>query len=309
MARSKGGHLYCPTRANWRFLDHLTGEIFDAGSCGRIQCPYCIEVRIWRTAVVFNHSAPSRYAVLTGLKPTWQENRDILSKLFKRLDRAGYNLRAFYTIERNPKDTGFHLNLWWHGPDVPVRLLSEIAEDLGWGSYVHVQRWRARSGADSYGTKDASTYGTKDASADGVSEPNATLTDKQQDYLAINGARLFHARSSFYRDGVGGESLRNFAATYRAARGQRGRTSWTLYGASGPVRHSPIENSASATPQPQDGTPSDAPVKSLSPAWAGVQLALEVDSLWSWSALVTNTSAESRTTSPNMATAGRSSPT
>jgi hypothetical protein len=166
-----------------------------------------VEVEAWKWGVQVGWVSPSRYAVLTGLHSDWQDNRSAIKHLFKITDRAGYRLRAVYSIEHNPKETGYHLNLWWWGPDVPQAFLSEAAVRVGWKPVVSVERWKSRE-CDRYGMKEV-RYGVKEALAGGGEGyyRQERVSGGVAAFLSINGGRLMHARTgsnSFWRGGVGG---------------------------------------------------------------------------------------------------------
>lgn len=240
----------CPSRGDARYFDSDTGAIWSP-SCGVNTCAYCIRTNAWRFTRALGVVKPSRYAVFTLLSGDWQTDRASINALFRALDRKGYRLRAAYTIEENPKKTGFHLNVWWWGPDVPQQLLSDVAQSVGWGEVVYVERWRSGR-RDGYGLKDALGYGMKDAVGSSVASP--TLTENQETYLRINGGRLLHARRGFWRNGVGGEDLRTAKAAFRASFGERPerKSSWVMYSGSQVLAHSPV----TATPSVED-TPSE----------------------------------------------------
>lgn len=232
---ARGGWSECPYRSGLRrwVLDEETGAPTSSPknmACGSNRCPFCLVTNIWKTSVAIGHSAPSRYAVLTGV-PTddWSVNRLKLKLLWRALERgevrAGRRellLRAWYCFEVNPAGTGFHLNLWWWGPDVPQSRLSEISASIGWGSVVHVQRYRS---ADvSYGMKEARNYGLKELDSSQPHGRRLLLTEAQDDYLARNGGHLMGARrgkASPWRDGVKGDRVkgrREALAAYFAGR-------------------------------------------------------------------------------------------
>ena len=247
-----------------------TGHIRDSMSCGANVCPYCIHTNVWRWGRALSVAAPSRYAVFTQLSGDWQTDRASIAALFRVLDRKGYRLRAAYTIERNPAGTGFHLNVWWWGPDVPQSLLSEVAVSLGWGQVVHAQRWQG--GRNEYGMKDALGYGMKDAVSDAQPSPPGDLSPAQSDYLVLNGGALCHARRGFWRNGVGGEDLGSMRAAFRASFAEEPRKEsgqWVMYEGSHLLAHG--GTSASETPPAEVGTSEPAPEKSPGLLPAGVQ--------------------------------------
>lgn len=214
----------CPRRRGWRYLDPREG--YEALSflpkCGAVSCPVCIATEVWRWGRIIGEAAPSRFAVVTGLHLTWQENRYAFRQVFRRLDRQGYVLRAFYCVEVNPKGTGHHGNIWWWGPDVPHETFVAAVVAVGWKPRVSLSRWVSRD-VDRYGMKEV-RYGLKEtlaAQGEGFYRAS-TVTGPAAVYLDNNGGRLMHARSGQhapYRLGVGGAVFPNRRAFWSAIRG------------------------------------------------------------------------------------------
>lgn len=320
-----------------RGFDCDTGDMWSL-SCGANVCPFCIETNIWLTAKAFAHSSPTRYVVFTGLgTDDWQTNRVKIKALLRRLDRAGYDVRASYTIEKNPAGTGWHLNLWWWSACCPADSLCKsgcrgfipqhelvaAAESMGWGRVTDVRRWNTRRG--NYGMKEASgsTYGMKEAQGhdqvldDG--KPRWLLTEAQADYLRRNGGRLLGARPSFWRDGQGGASLGSKRATLEAVRAAEGREkrrrqSWVVYAGSevlaesSPVVDSRASGTSPVVPMTPGGSPSTAEPPSPGSQSDGDQCVLEVGSTLSSSRRVTNTYSRSRRTARSTAKRSRWTP-
>jgi hypothetical protein len=226
-----------------RGVDIETGEFYSL-SCRALSCVYCIETHIWQTGLAFELAAPERYAVFTQLAGDWPVDRAHINALHKRLDRKGFEVRSAYTIEKNPKDTGFHLNFWWHGSYIPQDQLSEAAVSMGWGPVVHVKAWRTQNRV--YGFKEASgsTYGMKEASGSALGAGTQWhLSEAQAGYLARNGGKLLGARRSFWRDGPGGVPLGGKASAIRAcfrSRGKTARAEWVVYAGSEVLAHSRV---------------------------------------------------------------------
>lgn len=263
----RGGWDYCPRRERVRGFDEETGALFRT-TCGANTCPYCIETNVWLWGLALEHAAPERYAVFTGLSGDWQRDRATIKALLRELRRLGYEVHEAHSIEVNPKGTGFHMNLWWHGSYVPQSVLSEVAVKVGLKPYVHVTKWQSRR--RDYGMKEASgrDYGMKEASGRGqeVGERSWVLNDRQASYLARNGGALMHASRGFWRDGKGGAPLGTRRATldaYRRSQGQerQARKSWVMYAGSELLAHVAVSPSspASGTSTEPPGSPSTAP--------------------------------------------------
>lgn len=272
MARH-GGWDSCPNRRGWKAYDVTDDYRTFPVTCGSNSCPYCLETNVWRFGLAMAHSAPSRYAVLTGIPSTdWQANRKALTYFWRILERADYHLRAWYCFEHNPTPTPgvaeAHLNIWWWGPDVPQGFLSEACERTGWGSVVDVRRFKARREIR-YGMKEAVPirYGMKEA-IDQVDEDERSffISDSARAYLELNGGHLMNARRGQHRpwrDGVGGPQLSGLRETLRAYWGLEGRRSECVVTRNGEIPGSrdyagPLP--ASVTPPAMTGTSESAPV-------------------------------------------------
>jgi hypothetical protein len=225
----------CPRRKGWRYRDSADDWacLVWLPKCGAVSCPVCISTEVWKWGRIVGEAAPSRFAVVTGLHGNWQDNREAFKQLFRQLDRHGYALRAFYCVERNPRETGFHGNIWWWGPDVPHELFVLAAESVGWKPRVSVNRWKSQH-VDRYGMKEV-RYGMKETLA-AVGEDfyrSSLVTGPAAEYLGNNGGRLMHARSgrnSPYRLGVGGAVSRNkrdFWAAIQSGYDDERRSAWS----------------------------------------------------------------------------------
>jgi len=249
----RGGWDHCPRRSGLRYVDLDAPEdeypYWDA-TCGAHVCPYCIETNYWRTTVAIEHARPERFAVFTGLPgEDWQDNRQAVNAVIRAIrsgvvpgtrrkwrhpktDRVakGWSIEHLYTLEAGAKTGMVHVNLYWHGSYVPQAFLSEVAVAVGWGPVVHVQDIRQAKGSKvhGYGAKEASgryAYGLKEATGrtgeSAAAHPSEALAPGQAAYLSRNGGQLVHASKGFWRDGVGGASLGNLRAAFRAAMAAR----------------------------------------------------------------------------------------
>jgi hypothetical protein len=288
--------------------------ILENVTCGANQCPYCVLTNAWHWSLAIAHVRPSRYAVFTLVPGEWHRLRLDISRLFQILDRKGYVLHAVYSAEQNPRETGYHLNVWWWGPDVPHEVLVAAAESVGWGSRVSVNRFSVDKGGAGYGLKEAVGYGMKEAARDeGIASEQVELTVGQREFLARNGGALMHARKNFWRDGVGGRPLSGRRETLRVQRERAdGRPDsstedrqWVLVRGSEVVAHSSTTRPALVIPSVPTGPAITAPCgRPRSPSAIAGSRQAALPGLELVPATTTT-----RWSSPSLArTAGRSSP-
>lgn len=251
----RGGHRFCPRRADFRWVDEdrlgdSEASPFRDVECGSLVCPYCIETCLWRWTQSFEHAEPERYAVLTNLTGDWERDLYAIKRLHQAIRRGsipgqrkprdwkGYRyvdpkgrvrwfrgavIESAFTIEAGAKTGMVHLNLFWHGGFVPQAFLSDVAVALGWGQVVHVKKWERQASGSGYGMKEArgSGYGMKEARGSADEAPSETLSAGQLAFLARNGGRLLHTTRGFWRDGRNGETLQGQRQAFRAAMAAR----------------------------------------------------------------------------------------
>lgn len=177
----------CEYMAGWAFLNALTGETVPA-RCGRNRCAYCLRVNARRRARAIAWAGPERAILLTLVGDDWQTVRPRMYRLRYRIARAAGLCEWVWHVEPNPKGTGHHVHAWQHGAFVPQDVLSRLADEVGMGRFVRINRVRSRVGASAYGLKGL-TYGLKGVEAD----------DEGTAYLRVNGYRLTHQSRGYFR--------------------------------------------------------------------------------------------------------------
>lgn len=329
----RGGHSFCPRRASFRLVnERLVADPeawpFRSPECGVLTCPYCIETALWKWTVSFEHAAPERFAVFTQLSGDWELDRVAIKSLHLSIRRGsipgrpkvanspgfeyvdpqgrtryftGADIESAYTVEAGARTGMVHLNLFWHGGFVPQAFLVAVAESLGWGSRVSVNKWQpVRRNSSGYGMKEArsaSGYGMKEAKSQAKSDDKSELLiDKlepgQAAFLARNGGRLMHTTRGFFRSGPKGEPLGTqreaFRSAMRAADIEQGRmppvegeSSWVEYGPTRDVIvwHSPgcgNDRSVLVTQPERSGVPTSVGLPQSSSLSVGDQLDLRL---------------------------------
>lgn len=116
----------------------------------------------------------------------------------RRVGRIRRNLRRIglepgewsFTIEKNPKETGYHAHCLQHGPSIPQAALQECCARAGAG-FPHINSIKRR------GIWTA-TYGLKGFGADGYGLKSFRPTLDSGEALRINNGRLEHHSRSFF---------------------------------------------------------------------------------------------------------------
>lgn len=181
----------CPNALDWQWRNLDTGEV-RPDRCKRNGCAYCCSINAWRRAMAITYANPERYIVLTQVGPTWEQRRSRVKDVTRDLrHQLGKKLQWCWTVEPNPKGTGYHLNAYQYGDFIPQAELSRIATRRGMGEVTHIQRIRHSGRAAGYGLKlaGAPSYGLKEAEA----------LETAERYLAANGGRLTHQTRGFWR--------------------------------------------------------------------------------------------------------------
>jgi hypothetical protein len=186
----------CPNRRGLVLLCLETGEAVPV-RCGRLGCDYCLVRNAMRRGLAIALMAPRRGITLTlaaneGDATPWATVRVRVKRTRDYVRRMGHEPGEWdYHVEANPKETGYHVHAWQHGPYLPKRVLQEAAHRAG-GGWTRIEEIRKKREASSYGLKlAAATYGLKGAD----SEPH--------EYLRLNGRRLSHHSRNFYRSPTG----------------------------------------------------------------------------------------------------------
>lgn len=224
--RTNGVQRRCPKidhdRVFW--VNVWTGEK-RAHSCGTNDCPFCGPRNAWKKSLIISHGGttgpPKRYAVLTQFPHDWQKGRQKMRNLPRYLERAGFpGWQQAWTIEPNPKGTGYHVNVLQKGPYVPQEALQEC-----WGSIVHIKAIKKPRGSQKANAERVAAYSLKEAQkVAGYSVKNAAGgpgATGHLSHLRLNGGRLVHLSRGY----LGGLTQDE---TWQAIQGEREDEGWRL---------------------------------------------------------------------------------
>lgn len=206
----------CPSNARgWYFQNSETGEVFP-WRCGRNSCAYCVQGNARRRAKAIALANPSRALLLTQVGDEWQTIRQRLKRLrFEVTKRLEREFEWVYHVEPNPAGTGHHVHAWQRGDFIPQADLAEIADSVGMGRVVFINKIRSARTSANYGLKGLG-YGLKGTAA----------AESRSAYLVANGRRLTHQSRGFFVDSEGNRvGVRD---AERLARGGGESGTWVL---------------------------------------------------------------------------------
>lgn len=189
----------CP-RARDRFLvDLVSGEAVP-DRCRSSQCLYCLPINARRRALAITLTCPVRMIRLSLLADARDDNpcRTALVRIKRTrqaLKRMGLAPGEWsYTLERNPKGTGYHAHCLQTGGYIEQAKLQEACERAGAG-FPHINSI-TRQGVWT------SRYGLKGFGADGYGLKTFRPQGNPAEALRINNGRLeHHTRGFFNYDG------------------------------------------------------------------------------------------------------------
>jgi len=193
----------CPRARRNVVVELITGQVFP-DRCRSSQCLFCLPLNARRRCLAITLAQPTRMIRLSlvGDDGDTDPCRTALVRIKRTrqaLKRMGLRSGEWcYTIEKNPKGTGFHAHCLQTGPYIPQDALQTACQRGGAGiPYINAIKrqgvWTSRYGLKGFG---ADGYGLKTFRPDG----DATHA------LRINNGRLEHHTRGFY--GFDGEVLR-----------------------------------------------------------------------------------------------------
>lgn len=163
--------------------------------CGTYRCSVCraakirerLRVLVWGAA----RANRVRLVTLTQLPSDWQKARGQVRDLVRRL-RAERKLEWGWSIEANPKGTGYHAHAIQWGDYLPQSWLQRK-----WGSRIcHIME--VNKGAAGYLTKCAAVCGY--------------LTKSMEEHLLVNGGRAVHLTRGFLHGRTSREVLKEMSS-------------------------------------------------------------------------------------------------
>lgn len=190
----------CPFGRPRMVLELHTGEVYP-DRCRSSRCPVCLPLNARRRCLAITLARPTRMIRLSLLADN--DDGDPCATALKRVKLIRRNLKRMgrhpgewtFTIERNPKETGYHAHCLQRGSYIPQAELQEACESAGAG-FPHINaieregQWTSRYGLKGFG---ADGYGLKSF------RPNAD----SREALRINHGRLeHHSRQFFAIDGT-----------------------------------------------------------------------------------------------------------
>lgn len=173
----------------------LTGKKFPL-SCNRLACPRCIPYLLkWRQIIIAN-SHPDHFMTLTQVADVddpdpWKTARIRVKRFFELMRKTyGYVMEYSFTIEMNPKGTGYHAHFVLKSGFVNMKNLRTASKRSGCGTWVKYGRLlgHGRQSIAGYGLKGfkIAGYGMKTFDSDTAAEARR-----------INGGRLEHHSRGF----------------------------------------------------------------------------------------------------------------
>lgn len=193
----------CPRSTGRVVVELHTGQVFP-DRCRSNGCPYCLPRNARRRCLAITLAGPQRMIRFSWVARSKED--DICKLALKRINRTReYMKRAgldpgewCFTLEKNPRDTGFHAHCLQVGGYVPQDRLQDFCQRAGAGiPYINAIKrtgiWTSRYGLKGFG---AEGYGLK------TFRPNANSTEA----FRINNGRLEHHSRGFYN--FDGEVLR-----------------------------------------------------------------------------------------------------
>jgi hypothetical protein len=187
--------LTCENSPRSKVVELYSGEVYPAG-CRKLSCPACLPRLARRRTMAITATQPVRMVRLSLVAN--QGDDDPCATALNRINRTRSNLVRMghrpgewtFTIERNPRGTGFHAHCLQTGLYIAQSILQSACESAGAGiPYIEsIKReavWSAR-------------YGLKGFGADGYGLKTFRSTGSASDALAINNGRLEHHSRGFF---------------------------------------------------------------------------------------------------------------
>jgi hypothetical protein len=206
-------------------LDYASGE-WRPARCQRLSCPYCVRVEAMIRAAAIWLAKPRRAIRVSmvaepGDPDPWPTARGRMNRLREYAARAGLDFGEWcYSVEPNPRGTGYHAHVWQHGPaKVDKDALDALSARAGAG-WCKVETVRHVGRASMYGLKALRGAGYSMKGSD----------DDPGEFLRVNGSRLTHQSRGFFRSETGARLAVRQAesAALRALFGDREPGRWAL---------------------------------------------------------------------------------
>lgn len=185
----------CPRTTGRVVIELYSGTVIE-DRCRASSCSFCLPLNARRRALAITYAGPQRMIRLSLLAHATDVNPcdttltriGLIRRNIKRMGREPG--QWCFTVEKNPKGTGFHAHCLQRGPSIPQAELQEACERAGAGiPYINAIKrdgiWTSRYGLKGFG---ADGYGLKTFRPNGDS----------REALRINNGRLEHHSRRFY---------------------------------------------------------------------------------------------------------------
>jgi hypothetical protein len=195
--------LTCPNASDRVVVELHSGQVFP-DRCRSSRCRFCLPLNARRRCLAITLAAPTRMIRLSLMAESTDETPCKTALIRVKRIRQALKRMAIdpgewcFTIEKNPKETGYHAHCLQTGSYIPQASLQEACERARAGiPYINAIKrtgvWTSRYGLKGFG---ADGYGLKGF------RPNGSVTEA----LRINNGRLEHHSRGFYS--IDGEVLR-----------------------------------------------------------------------------------------------------
>lgn len=184
-------------------IELYSGSVYP-DRCRASQCGYCLPLNARRRCLAITYAGPQRMIRLSLMAR--ESDKSPCSTALSRIGLIRRNLKRMgrdpgewtFTIEPNPKGTGYHAHCLQRGPSIPQAELQESCARAGAGipyinSIARKGIWTSRYGLKGFG---ADGYGLK------AFRPNGD----SREALRINNGRMEHHSRAFFA--IDGDPLR-----------------------------------------------------------------------------------------------------
>lgn len=186
----------CPRASDRVVVELVSGQVFP-DRCRSSQCAYCLPLNARRRCLAITLAEPTRMIRLSLIGNSDDESPAKtalirIKRIRQALKRMGVPAGEWcYTIEKNPKGTGYHAHCLQSGPYIPQDRLQTACERARAGiPYINAIKrtgiWTSRYGLKGFG---ADGYGLKTFRANG----------SPAEALRINNGRMEHHTRGFYQ--------------------------------------------------------------------------------------------------------------
>ena len=188
-----------------------SGQVYP-DRCRSSQCPFCLPLNARRRCLAITYAAPTRMVRLSWVAEAGDPSpcttaRARIGLMRRNLIRMGYVPGEWsWTIEENPKETGYHVHMLQRGPSIPQRKLQEACKRGGAGI-----PWIKRIERQGIWT---SRYGLKGFGADGYGLKGFRPNGDAKEALRINNGRMEHHSRGFFAiegDAIGVRRMESMA--------------------------------------------------------------------------------------------------